>query len=71
MGFAVIRPAEMMMELGLMVKSKEKWLDDFSTGKLKRPDWEIDLKKRELRVLKQARDAYTTLVEKQNASETI
>jgi uncharacterized damage-inducible protein DinB len=57
-------PSEMLVELGLMLNSKKLWLDQFSKGKHKRPDWEIDQKTHELRVLEQARAAYQKLSER-------
>ena len=58
------KPAEMALELGLMCRSKEHWLEQFAKGKAARPQWEVDQKRRELKILEQARDAYTTLAEK-------
>jgi hypothetical protein len=59
-----VKPAEMALELGLMVHSKEQWIKTFSSGEGARPQWEVDQKKRELKILEQARDAYTTLADK-------
>lgn len=50
--------ADMAHELAKMVFSKSAWLSDFSSGKKKRPDHEIDIKRRELAVLQQAHDHY-------------
>jgi hypothetical protein len=41
-------------ELEKMAWSKSRWLDDFSSGPRKRPDMEIETKRRELAVLKAA-----------------
>jgi hypothetical protein len=49
---------EMAHQLSLMVSAKVDWLRRFSDGKAKRPDHEIDHKRRELAVLNQAAGDY-------------
>ncbi|PBB75189.1 hypothetical protein CK227_10380 [Mesorhizobium sp. WSM4308] len=44
--------------LDLMVAAKVNWLSRFSDGKQKRPDHEIDLKRRDIEVLRQAAADY-------------
>lgn len=56
-------PAEMEMYLGQMVRSKKKWLEDFSTGKNKWPNDIIAQKRRDMEVLMQARASYQALRE--------
>jgi hypothetical protein len=58
---------EMVEELGKLVWSKQTWLDDFSTGKAKRPDHDIDARRRELVVLKQARADYEIAAKRSKA----
>ncbi|WP_192258627.1 hypothetical protein [Mesorhizobium caraganae] len=51
-------------EIDLMIYAKTAWLADFGQGPKKRPDFEIDLKRRELAVLKQAAFEYRASAEK-------
>lgn len=53
---------EMVHELAKLVFSKTTWLADFSDGKNKRPDHEIETRRRELSVLQQAHDDYAAAV---------
>jgi hypothetical protein len=50
--------AEMADEIAKMVWSKQTWLDDFGSGRNKRPDHDIETKQRELAVLEQAHADY-------------
>lgn len=50
--------AEMADELNKLVIGKATWLQDFSSGRPKRPDHEIETRWRELAVLKQATSDY-------------
>lgn len=54
----------MVDELAKMIWSKETWLHDFSGGRNKRTDHEIELKKRELSVLHQAWADYKRAAER-------
>jgi hypothetical protein len=45
-------------ELDKLVYSKTTWLGDFAQGAKKRPDHEIEVKRRELAVLRQAAEDY-------------
>jgi hypothetical protein len=54
---------EMAHELGKLVYGKLDWLQRFSSGKKKRTDHEIELKRRELSVLQQAQDDYKRAAE--------
>lgn len=47
-----------------MSYGKEAWLADFSDGRKKRPDYEIEQKRRELAVLQQASREYRASAEK-------
>jgi len=49
---------DMADELDRMIYGKTVWLADFSEGKKKRPDHEIEHKRRELAVLRQAAHEY-------------
>ncbi len=49
---------EMAEELNKLVIGKAAWLQDFSSGKRKRPDHEIEIRWHELNVLKQATSDY-------------
>lgn len=50
--------AEMAYELAKMIYGKSDWLQRFAGGKNRRGDHEIDLKRRELTVLQQAKTDY-------------
>lgn len=56
--------ADMAHELAKLVYGKIDWLHRFSAGKSKRSDPEIELKRRELEVLQQAKDDYQRASEK-------
>jgi hypothetical protein len=49
---------DMARELAKLVWSKQKWLLQFSTGKDKRPDHELERVRQERDVLQQATDDY-------------
>jgi len=53
-----ISKSEMALELQKLAYSKATWLSDFSHGRNKRPDHEIDTRRRELEVLTQAVEDY-------------
>lgn len=55
---------EMAEAFDRMIYGKASWLADFSHGQKKRPDHEIDQKRRELAVLKQADVEYRASAEK-------
>lgn len=50
--------SDMAHELAKLVYGKIDWLHRFSTGKQRRGDHEIELKRRELAVLQQAKEDY-------------
>jgi len=50
--------ADMVSAIASQIAGKAKWLADFSSGPKKRPDNEIQAKRREMAVLEQARDDY-------------
>lgn len=56
--------ADMAHELGKLVYGKVDWLHRFSGGKQRRPDHEIELKRRELEVLQQAQADYQAAAER-------
>lgn len=60
----MLTPDEMVFELNKMIYAKQTWLSDFSGGRNKRPDFELEQRRRELECLTQARDAYIKLREK-------
>lgn len=55
---------DMAEALDAMAYGKVTWLSDFSDGRNKRPDHEIEHKRRELDVLKQAAREYRASAEK-------
>ena len=61
---------DMAAELDLMIYSKSTWLADFSDGKKKRPEHEIEHKRRELAVLKQAAFEYRASAERAGIKRT-
>ena len=56
--------AEMEMFFGLMAKEKEQWLNRFSTGPNRRPEWNLKQERDRLKALQQAEDAYRKLAER-------
>jgi hypothetical protein len=50
--------SEMADEMDKLIYSKTDWLSRFSQGQDKRPDHEIEVKRRELAVLRQAAADY-------------
>lgn len=50
--------AEMAEEIAKLVWSKQVWLDTFSKGAKRRPDHDIEARRRELAVLQQAEADY-------------
>lgn len=58
---------EMASELAKLVYSKATWLADFSHGSRKRPDHEIEQKRRERDVLQQAYDDYSAASERRKS----
>jgi hypothetical protein len=63
-GMTRLSHAEMYHGIQLMVVSKLNWLSRFSDGRSKRPDHEIDQKRRELAVLRQAKEDYQKAAER-------
>lgn len=59
---------DMAHQLGLLAAGKSHWLTNFANGKNKRPDHEIEMKRRELAALMQARDDYQRAAERQSAA---
>jgi len=59
-----IASLDMAAEIDLMIYAKASWLADFGQGQKKRPDHEIDQKRRELVVLKQAAFEYRASAER-------
>lgn len=59
--------AEMAEELEKLLWSKATWLADFEDGKVKRPDWEIEIRRREHAVLKQAAADYRHAAQRRSA----
>lgn len=55
---------DMADEIDRMIFSKSTWLSDFGQGRNKRPDWEIEIKQRELAVLEQASFEYRASAER-------
>lgn len=58
---------EMAFELGKLIYGKSEWLRRFSGGKDKRPDHDLETRRRERRVLEQARDDYTAAAKRSAA----
>ena len=63
----MLTPDEMAFELNKMIYAKQTWLSDFSGGRNKRPDFELEQRRRELGCLTQARDAYASKKRKEAA----
>lgn len=55
---------DMADELDLMIYAKVTWLADFSQGRNRRPEHEIEHKQRELAILKQAAFEYRASAER-------
>jgi hypothetical protein len=56
--------SDMAHELAKLIYGKVDWLSRFSEGRDKRSDPEIELKRRELAVLEQAKDDYERAAER-------
>jgi hypothetical protein len=56
--------SEMVEEIGKLAWSKRTWLDTFSSGSNRRPDHEIEVKRRELEALQQAEADYRRAAER-------
>lgn len=59
---------EMAEELNKLVIGKATWLQEFSEGRRKRPDHEIETRWRELAVLKQAVSDYTAAAQRERGA---
>jgi hypothetical protein len=59
---------EMAEELNKLIVGKATWLQDFSEGRRKRPDHEIEARWRELTVLKQAASDYSAAAERERGA---
>lgn len=59
--------SEMAEELDKLVYSKATWLSDFTGPKHPRPEWEVEIRRRELAVLKQAAADYRAASERRQA----
>lgn len=60
--------AEMADELNKLVIGKAAWLQDFSGGKRRRPDHEIETRWRELAILKQATSDYSRAADRERGA---
>jgi hypothetical protein len=60
--------AEMAEELEKLLWSKATWLADFEGGKAKRPDWEIEIRRREHAVLQQAAADYRNAADRRKSA---
>lgn len=58
---------DMAHQLGLLAAGKSHWLTNFAEGRNKRPDHEIEMKRRELAALMQAREDYKAAAERSAA----
>lgn len=54
----MIEPSEMLQWLDIRIASARMWLDDFSQGKRKRPDHEIELKRKDIEHFEEIKIAY-------------
>lgn len=54
----MIEPSEMLQWLDIRIASARMWLDDFSQGKRKRPDHEIELKRKDIEHFEEIKTAY-------------
>jgi hypothetical protein len=59
---------DMAEELNKLVIGKATWLQEFSEGRRKRPDHEIETRWRELEVLKQAVSDYTAAAQRERGA---
>lgn len=65
----MIEPEVMVAWLQRRIHSSETWLDDFSTGKRKRPDTEIESKRFDVQALQEILAAYLKAVKRKNEME--
>lgn len=59
----------MALELAHMIASKAKWLAEFSRGRNRRPDWNVNQERRRMEVLEQAQSDYRRAAERGRAGE--
>lgn len=64
----MIPASEMSEHLARMARSARLWLEDFSAGRHKRPDGEIEQKRLNASVLEQASHAYAAKAKKEQAA---
>lgn len=60
---------DMAEELSKLVYAKRQWLQSNAAGKHPRPDWEIEIRRRELTVLRQAEDDYRSAANRLQSKE--
>lgn len=65
----MIEPQDMLDWLQVRIHSAEGWLENFSEGKRKRPDHEIELKRKDIEHFEEIRRAYVKAVERRNQTE--
>ncbi|MBB3977389.1 hypothetical protein GGQ64_002595 [Rhizobium azooxidifex] len=61
--------ADMAEDIRRMAASKADWLETFSNGPKKRPDYEIQTQRKHLGVLQQAAEDYQRAAERPDAPE--
>ena len=62
--------SEMVHMLHCMAQSKRKWLRDFSVGRNKRPDWNIQGQQEQLQALEQAQADYQAAADRDQKQES-
>lgn len=65
----MIDPPQMIDWINGKIKSTETWLGDFSEGKRKRPDIELEQKRKDIEHFEEIRRAYVKAVERRNQTE--
>lgn len=65
----MIEPADMLLWIDKRIASAQMWLDDFSEGRRKRPDMEIEQKQFDIQALSEIRLAYQKALDRRNQTE--
>lgn len=59
---------EMVMVFSRLSAGHTRWLEDYGSGRLKKPDDIVSKRKQELAVLQQAQEDYRTAAEREEAT---
>lgn len=66
----MIEPQDMLDWLQIRIHSAEGWLENFSEGKRKRPDHEIEMKRKDIEHFTEIKTAYLKALSRRQATES-